>query len=43
MANDARQAMGAATNQVTLLGADGTVEELPLLSKDESPSGFWSR
>jgi phosphopantothenoylcysteine decarboxylase/phosphopantothenate--cysteine ligase len=34
-ANDARQAMGATTNQVTLLGADGSVEELPLLSKDE--------
>jgi phosphopantothenoylcysteine decarboxylase/phosphopantothenate--cysteine ligase len=34
-ANDARQAMGATTNQVTLLGANGSVEELPLLSKDE--------
>jgi phosphopantothenoylcysteine decarboxylase/phosphopantothenate--cysteine ligase len=34
-ANDARQAMGAATNQVTLIGGDGTVEELPLLPKDE--------
>jgi phosphopantothenoylcysteine decarboxylase/phosphopantothenate--cysteine ligase len=34
VANDARQAMGAATNQVTLLGADGSVEEIPLLSKD---------
>jgi phosphopantothenoylcysteine decarboxylase/phosphopantothenate--cysteine ligase len=35
VANDARQAMGADTNQVTLVGADGSVEELPLLSKDE--------
>jgi phosphopantothenoylcysteine decarboxylase/phosphopantothenate--cysteine ligase len=35
VANDARQAMGAATNQVTLIGADGSVEELPLLSKDQ--------
>jgi phosphopantothenoylcysteine decarboxylase/phosphopantothenate--cysteine ligase len=35
VANDARQAMGAATNQVTLLGADGNVKALPLLSKDE--------
>ena len=35
VANDARQAMGAAANQVTLIGADGIVEELPLLSKDE--------
>jgi phosphopantothenoylcysteine decarboxylase/phosphopantothenate--cysteine ligase len=35
VANDARQAMGAAANQVTLLGADGSVEELPLLPKDE--------
>jgi phosphopantothenoylcysteine decarboxylase/phosphopantothenate--cysteine ligase len=35
VANDAQQAIGAATNQVTLIGADGGVEELPLLSKDE--------
>jgi phosphopantothenoylcysteine decarboxylase/phosphopantothenate--cysteine ligase len=34
-ANDARQAIGAATNQVTLLGADGDVEQLPLLVKEE--------
>ena len=34
VANDARQAMGAATNQVTILSADGAVEEMPLLSKD---------
>ncbi len=35
VANDARQAIGAATNQVTLLGADGSVAELPLLPKEE--------
>ncbi len=35
VANDARQAMGAAENQVVLLAPSGTVEELPLLSKDE--------
>jgi phosphopantothenoylcysteine decarboxylase/phosphopantothenate--cysteine ligase len=35
VANDARQAMGAATNQVTLIGADGRVDELPLLPKDQ--------
>jgi phosphopantothenoylcysteine decarboxylase/phosphopantothenate--cysteine ligase len=35
VANNARQAMGASTNQVTLIGADGRVEELPLLPKDE--------
>lgn len=35
VANDARQAMGAATNQVTLIDAGGRVDELPLLSKDE--------
>jgi phosphopantothenoylcysteine decarboxylase/phosphopantothenate--cysteine ligase len=35
VANDARQAMGAVMNQVTLIGADGSVEELPLLPKDE--------
>jgi phosphopantothenoylcysteine decarboxylase/phosphopantothenate--cysteine ligase len=35
VANDARRAMGAVTNQVTLIGADGSVEELPLLPKDE--------
>ena len=35
VANDARQAMGADVNQVTLLDASGDVEELPLLPKDE--------
>jgi phosphopantothenoylcysteine decarboxylase/phosphopantothenate--cysteine ligase len=35
VANDARQAMGAAANEVTLLSAGGQMEELPLLSKDE--------
>ena len=35
VANDARAAMGADTNQVTLIAADGSVEELPLLPKDE--------
>jgi len=35
VANDARQAMGADVNQVTLLNASGGVEELPLLPKDE--------
>jgi phosphopantothenoylcysteine decarboxylase/phosphopantothenate--cysteine ligase len=35
VANDARQAMGAATNQVTLIATDGKVEALPLLPKDD--------
>jgi phosphopantothenoylcysteine decarboxylase/phosphopantothenate--cysteine ligase len=35
VANDARQAMGASTNQVSLVGAGGEIDELPLLSKDE--------
>lgn len=35
VANDARQAMGADVNQVTLLDAGGGVEELPLLPKEE--------
>jgi phosphopantothenoylcysteine decarboxylase/phosphopantothenate--cysteine ligase len=35
VANDARQAMGAASNEVTLLSADGGVEKLPLLPKDQ--------
>jgi phosphopantothenoylcysteine decarboxylase/phosphopantothenate--cysteine ligase len=35
VANDARQAMGAKVNQVTLLDVSGGVEELPLLPKDE--------
>jgi phosphopantothenoylcysteine decarboxylase/phosphopantothenate--cysteine ligase len=35
VANDARQAMGSATNQVTLIGADGNVEELDLLPKEK--------
>ena len=42
-ANDARQAMGATTNQVTLLGADGSVKELPLLSKDEAAAQILAR
>lgn len=35
VANDARQAIGSAMNQVTLLGANGRVEALPLLAKAE--------
>ncbi|TEU18185.1 MAG: bifunctional phosphopantothenoylcysteine decarboxylase/phosphopantothenate--cysteine ligase CoaBC [Anaerolineales bacterium] len=35
VANDARQAMGADVNRVTLLDASGGVEELPLLPKEE--------
>jgi phosphopantothenoylcysteine decarboxylase/phosphopantothenate--cysteine ligase len=35
VANDARLAMGASASQVTLVGADGSVESLPLMSKDE--------
>ena len=35
VANDARKAMGSATNQVTLLDAQGNVDELPELSKAE--------
>jgi len=35
VANDARQAMGAAESQVVLLGRDGSVEELPLLPKEQ--------
>jgi len=34
VANDARQAMGSDTNQATLIGADGSIEELPLLPKE---------
>ncbi len=34
VANDARQAMGADTNQVTLIGADGSARELPVLPKE---------
>jgi phosphopantothenoylcysteine decarboxylase/phosphopantothenate--cysteine ligase len=43
VANDARQAMGAATNQVTLVGADGGIEELPLLPKEEVASLIMDR
>jgi phosphopantothenoylcysteine decarboxylase/phosphopantothenate--cysteine ligase len=43
VANDARQAMGAATNKVTLVGADGGVEELPLLPKEEVASLIMDR
>jgi phosphopantothenoylcysteine decarboxylase/phosphopantothenate--cysteine ligase len=35
VANDARQAMGAETNRVTLLTAAGDVEAWPLLAKEE--------
>ena len=35
VANDARQAMGASMNEVILIGADGVVQELPLLPKEE--------
>jgi phosphopantothenoylcysteine decarboxylase/phosphopantothenate--cysteine ligase len=35
VANDARLAMGAEASQVTLVGTDGRVEPLPLMSKDE--------
>jgi phosphopantothenoylcysteine decarboxylase/phosphopantothenate--cysteine ligase len=35
VANEARQAMGAPTNEVTLIGADGSVEALPLLPKED--------
>jgi phosphopantothenoylcysteine decarboxylase/phosphopantothenate--cysteine ligase len=43
VANDARQAMGAAENQVVLLGAGGTVDELPLMSKDEAAERILAR
>jgi phosphopantothenoylcysteine decarboxylase/phosphopantothenate--cysteine ligase len=43
VANDARQAMGAAANQVTLIGRDGHPEELPLLSKDEAAGRILDR
>ena len=35
VANNARMAMGATDNQVTLISANGTIEELPLMTKDE--------
>jgi phosphopantothenoylcysteine decarboxylase/phosphopantothenate--cysteine ligase len=35
VANDARRAMGASMNQVILIGANGAVQELPLLPKEE--------
>lgn len=34
VANDARQAMGADTNQVTLIAADGSIQELPVMAKE---------
>jgi phosphopantothenoylcysteine decarboxylase/phosphopantothenate--cysteine ligase len=43
VANEARQAMGATANQVTLIGADGSVEELPLLPKDDVASQILDR
>ncbi|MGD2040980.1 MAG: bifunctional phosphopantothenoylcysteine decarboxylase/phosphopantothenate--cysteine ligase CoaBC [Anaerolineae bacterium] len=35
VANDALQAMGAGSSQVTIIAADGSVEELPLQSKSQ--------
>ncbi len=35
VANDPRQAMGAATSEITLIAADGVVDELPPLPKGE--------
>jgi phosphopantothenoylcysteine decarboxylase/phosphopantothenate--cysteine ligase len=43
VANDARQAMGAATNEVTLIGADGSVEALPLLPKADVAGSVMDR
>jgi phosphopantothenoylcysteine decarboxylase/phosphopantothenate--cysteine ligase len=43
VANDARQAMGSTTNQVTLVFADGRVEEFPVLSKAEVASRILDR
>jgi len=34
VANDAREAMGAATNQVTLISAQGEIERWPVLTKE---------
>jgi phosphopantothenoylcysteine decarboxylase/phosphopantothenate--cysteine ligase len=43
VANDARQAMGSTTNQVTLIFADGRVEEYPVLPKEEVASRILDR
>jgi phosphopantothenoylcysteine decarboxylase/phosphopantothenate--cysteine ligase len=43
VANEARQAMGAVANQVTLIDAGGSVQELPLLPKDEVASQILDR
>jgi phosphopantothenoylcysteine decarboxylase/phosphopantothenate--cysteine ligase len=43
VANDARQAMGSTTNQVTLIFADGRVEEYPVLPKGEVASRILDR
>jgi phosphopantothenoylcysteine decarboxylase/phosphopantothenate--cysteine ligase len=43
VANDARQAMGAATNQVTLISADRGIDELPLLPKVQVASQILDR
>ena len=43
MANDARQAMGSTTNQVTLIFADGHFEEFPVLPKSQVASRILDR
>jgi len=43
VANDARLAMGADVDRVTLLDATGNVEELPLLPKEEVAERIWDQ
>ena len=43
VANDARQAMGASMNQITIIGDDGHAEELPRVSKDKAAEQILER
>lgn len=43
VANDARRAMGAVDNQITLVGAGGGIDELPLMSKEAAAERILER
>lgn len=43
VANDAGRAMGAATNQVTVVSAEGDIEELPLMAKERAADHILDR
>jgi phosphopantothenoylcysteine decarboxylase/phosphopantothenate--cysteine ligase len=43
VANDARRAMGTTTNEITIIGGDGSIEEMPLVGKDKAAEQILER